>query len=296
MIQFRVGAGLIRIVALIGVAVATLLILNSPATAHHCGGYTEIGDGEGGASYACHGNDPGRPPSPGASASALWARYCPGTYEGRTVEFAWSGAATEDEVISLNLPLTGEYDVYLYWCELSDGSSVGGGQAIFSDAPPVDPEVLRDAAAARIRIEPPTIGTNPPFNERPALVQLETWLWTTDPWEVRQEFEEAGFIRVDVFARPDSILWEFGDGGSELCAGPGIPWSETANVGGTDCSYTFTSSTAGLPGSATSGSATISWIFSWAINGADQGDFGTVTATTLFSIQVGEIQAVETGG
>lgn len=294
--QSLLRSGPFRALASIGLVLAMLLILDSPASAHHCGGETRIGDGEGGASYACHGNDPGRPPRPGASQSALWAKYCPGTYEGGTVEFAWSGPATEDEVISLNLPLTGEYDVYLYWCERSDGSRVGGGQVIFSDTPPVDPEVLRDAAAARIRIDPPTIGTNPPFNERPALVQLETWLWTTDPWEVKHDFEEAGFIRVDVFARPDSILWQFGDGGSKLCTGPGIPWSEATHDGGTYCSHTFTSSTAGLPGSATSGSATISWIFSWAINGADQGDFGTVTATTPFSIQVGEIQAVETGG
>lgn len=208
----------------------------------------------------------------------------------------WVRDITEEQAIARNLPLTGTYAMFMTECWTVDGFYYIGSYNVWALVPPVDPEVLRDAAAARIRISPPAIETNPPFDERPALVQLETWLWANDPWEVRQDSEASGFVRVDVSARPDSVLWEFGDGGSVPCAGPGIPWSETAHSGGTYCSYTFTSSTAGLPGSATSGSATISWIFSWAINGADQGDFGTVTATTPFSIQVGEIQAVETGG
>lgn len=288
-----------RIVLTMAIVLGVLGTIGTPASAHHCGGGGNIDDGGGEASYLCHGNDPGRPPSPGLSQSDLWSAYCTmfgGFESGVSVEVNRWGAISEQQAINMNLPLTGTYYSYTIYCITADGVYTGGFDRVYSDAPPVDPEVLRDAAAARIDIDPPNIDSNPPFDERPTVVNFETWLWTTDAWEVKYESESAGFILVEVFARPDNIVWRFGDGGETVCFGPGTPWSEAAHAAGTECSHTFTSSTAGQPGSATAGTATLTWVFSWAINGADQGDFGVFEATTPFSIQVGEIQAVETGG
>jgi len=45
------------------------------------------------------------------------------------------------------------------------------------------------------------------------------------------------------------------------------------------------------------GTGTVTWRFSWSLNGADQGPFDELfLATTDFEIQVGEIQAVVTSG
>ncbi|MDH3681129.1 MAG: hypothetical protein OEV40_14415 [Acidimicrobiia bacterium] len=74
--------------------------------------------------------------------------------------------------------------------------------------------------------------------------------------------------------------------------GPGVPWTPGASV--TSCSHTFTESSAGETGDAFSAEVTVTWIFSWAVNGAPQGDFGEpFLATTTFPLQVGEIQARE---
>jgi hypothetical protein len=285
------------------VGAGVLALTPGMASANHCGGSGRIDDRGGAATYACHGEVPGAPPGTGGGAGAeeaRWNAYCTAGGEpyqpGGTVVAKAVYRLDESGVRGINAPLSGEYAVFQLNCRRADGTVFIGGFRIFTTTPPVDPEVLRDRARARINISDPAIGSNPPYGQRPTVVHFETWLWTEDPWEVKHESESAGFVRVDVWARPDNITWEFGDGGSTVCPGPGIAWIPAADAAGTYCSYTFKHSTAGLPGSATSGSATVTWIFSWAINGVDQGDFGSFNAATSFSIQVAEIQAVESSG
>jgi hypothetical protein len=291
---------------LLAVAVTSVVMMfavSGPANASHCGGEATIDRDGGNASSFCHGNQPGVAPGNGGSAGveeAKWNAYCTAGGEpyqpGGTVVAKAVYRLDESGVRGINAPLSGEYAVFQLNCRRADGTVFIGGFRIFTTTPPVDPEVLRDRARARINISDPAIGSNPPYGQRPTVVHFETWLWTEDPWEVKHESESAGFVRVDVWARPDNITWEFGDGGSTVCPGPGIAWIPAADAAGTYCSYTFKHSTAGLPGSATSGSATVTWIFSWAINGVGQGDFGSFNAATSFSIQVAEIQAVESSG
>jgi len=292
-----------RLAVVLMMAVAVVVVEASPVVAHHCGGTTTITGSGGGVSYECHGNAPGAPP-PVVSSQGTWEAYClysttqngvQAWAEGNTVSSHRQRTLTLDEMVLHKLPINGTYAFYRVDCHRADGSGFVGGLFIWTEDPPVDPEVLRDRAAARIDLVPPEIGTSPDFSEFPAIVQMETWLWTTDVWETKHDFEEQGFLRVDVYARPDNITWTFGDGNQVVCAGPGVEWTPSADYGGTYCSHTFTSSSSGLPNSAYTASATLSWVFSWSINTVDQGDFGTVTQTTDFLIQVGEIQAVESG-
>jgi hypothetical protein len=161
----------------------------------------------------------------------------------------------------------------------------------------VDPIVLRDRAAARIVVPEPSVGSNPPFNEpgRFGVVQMPVWFWLNDPWEtLGPEVESEGGVTVEVVAYPTVATWTTGDGGEVTCDGPGMVWQAGLSEGATDCSYTYTSSSADEPGASYSLSAAVSWEFEWWINGVSQGTFGDVTMTTPFTYQVGEIQAIET--
>lgn len=167
---------------------------------------------------------------------------------------------------------------------------------VWQEAAPVDPVALRDEAAARINPPAPSLGTSPPFDKWPAIVQMPTWLWITDPWVTDVEAESQGGVSVVVAARPDHVTWTFGDGGSVVCFGPGVAWQSGLSEDATDCSYTFTHTSAGLPDSRYDATATVTWVFSWTLNGVDQGEFGSFDATWGFSIEVGEIQVIEVNG
>jgi hypothetical protein len=160
----------------------------------------------------------------------------------------------------------------------------------------VDPLVLRDIAQARITIPDPSVGSNPPFNEpgRFGVVQMPVWFWLEDPWEeLGPETETVGAVTVAVAARPVTVTWATGDNGQVVCDGPGVAWRAGLPEDATDCSYTYTSSSADEPDATYALSATVTWEFEWWINGASQGVFGTLDATTPFTYQVGEIQATE---
>lgn len=297
------GAVALRTLAL-GVVLAGAVVLSaSPAPAHHCLGQASLDRAGGAAEAGCHGNYPPGPPST-TSQLALWERYCyyaqegfSGWSEGSTVTINYLGRLGADELSRLDLDPSGEYGTLQADCtSAATGVSFVGGQFVYTIAAPVPPEVLRDRAAARLNPPTPTLGSSPPLGERPAIVHFATWLWVTDPWEAQTETESAGLVTVDVIARPDRITWVFGDGGVVVCAGPGIEWSPAVTEAGTYCSHTFGTSSTGQPGAAYSATATVTWVFSWAINGVDQGDFGSFDATTNFDIQVGEIQSIETNG
>ena len=279
-----------------------------PAAAHHCGGDGDVGDNGGGASAWCHGDTPGQPPSgSGNAGSAIWNAYCGSDWNGEGDEFPWQEGywvefvfdfVVEDIewILSLGHDPSGEYGAYVVICHAGEDGQWQWDWVVWEITPPVPPENLRDAAAARINPDPPSVETNPPFNERPAIVTLPTWLWINDPWEVITEEETQGLVTVTVTATPVVITWSMGDGGAAYCNGPGIPWSEAVDAAGTYCSYTYISSSADEAGAEYGATATLTWEFEWWINGAYQGVFGTLDLSTAFGVPVGEIQAVESNG
>ena len=131
--------------------------------------------------------------------------------------------------------------------------------------------------------------TAPMWGEIPAVVQLPTWLWVDGEWEPIEESESQGLVTVVVQARPVQVAWVLGEHGGVICDGPGTEWSPGFGEDATDCAYTFDASGAGV-----ASSATVQWTFRWWLNGNDMGDFGDLTVTTDFAIDVAEIQAIET--
>jgi hypothetical protein len=126
-------------------------------------------------------------------------------------------------------------------------------------------------------------------------------------WQPTTAVESTpGGVSVAVTARPLRVVWDLGEG-QRVCEGPGIPWSQAAHdayevqpesvrgAGNPACTFTFFNSSTTQPGGVFEASVTVVWEFSWALNGAEQGVFGTVEVSEAWQLRVGEIQAVITG-
>jgi len=294
---------------LIVLSSATVTILGAPASsADHCGTQAGIVDIGGEASASCHLVDAGRDGSGEYSLTPeqQWNAYC--NYQidtgnvvayapGATVTYSYQGNLDEERVAQLNYDPTGTYGSFIAFCNHpAVGGSGVGGEFVYNIVPPVPLDVLRAAAKARVIIDPPVIETNPSFTDRFTVVNIETWLWVDQAYwyEEKKEEETRGFVTVEVRAEPESMTWKFNDPDTsqDTCFDPGTPWTPTA--GSTDCKVIFNQSSAGRTNNAYQGDATVSWVFSWSLNGTDQGPFDApFLATTNFELQVGEIQAVE---
>ena len=290
---------------LVGAALvlASVVVAASPVAAQDCGGGGDRDDNGAGAAGYCEGAAPGRPPS-GTSGRDVWNAYCGHVTpyrDGLWVDFYHELTLGDDPedwdyIVELGYDPSGLYGGYVVFCMDGDEIISQWDYVWFTLRPPRPPTEIRDDAAARIDPPPPSLGSNPPFNERPSIVQFQTWLWINDPWEVIEEQETEGLVTVDVEAAPLYVDWTFSDGATVRCDGPGIPWSESTDAAGTYCQHTFTSSSADQPNAEYTASATVTWEFSWWLNGRPMGAFATLDMTTGFTLQVGEIQAVESGG
>jgi hypothetical protein len=97
-----------------------------------------------------------------------------------------------------------------------------------------------------------------------------------------------------------------GDGHTVLCSGPGTPYQLTISSSEqtTDCSYTYTSSSAAQPspdGDPNDGAfrvtATVSWTVSWTVTGGSGG--GTLPAlhtSSTVPVRVEQVESVGTAG
>jgi hypothetical protein len=302
------GMWMWRVALALMVMLSLMVMTASSAEAQECpeGGHV---DGEGGCASDEEENEtPGEDGSGSGSAASVWNEQCghlvpyqPGGWVEFYLEFVMDegGAAIVDDAGNLVQDPShpdAALGAYTILCWVGGEIVAQWDYLILEIIPPVDPTVVRDRAAARIDPPDPIIGTAPSLDDGHAVVQLPTWLWVEGSWAPIHESDSEGGVSVEVAATPLYVDWRFGDGSDARCDGPGVPWSEAADAAGTYCSVTFTRSSAGQPGSVFDGSATVTWEFSWWLNGEPQGEFGTVETSTGFDVPVGEIQAVETGG
>jgi hypothetical protein len=264
-----------------------------------CGGSGDIDDAGGSVFGSCFGNTPGSGPDTSVSSALVWAwygceqwrPYAPGS---TITNVGRRGELVVEDVLARGLDPTGIYTWNTVECThvAADGTieAWSWGFLVIETSPPVDPTVLRDRAVARINPNRPSPASAPMWSEIPAVVNLPTWLWVTDPWEPIEETESRGFVTVVVQARPVSSTWAMGDGGGTVCVGPSVEWAPGLVDSATDCSYTYDAAGAGL-----TATVSVQWTFHWWLNGNDMGDFGDVSLDTAFGVDVAEIQAIETG-
>lgn len=119
-------------------------------------------------------------------------------------------------------------------------------------------ELKPDAVAWQAKALERALGSLRPHYYRPApwtspavggvqIVGLETWLAVQPKvWEQQTATDGAGEVEVTATASPKRVVWEFSDGVTKVCDGPGVQWTPGV-VGPAPCGREFTRTTAGQP-------------------------------------------------
>ncbi|MGY6655379.1 hypothetical protein ACXIZN_24775 [Amycolatopsis sp. TRM77291] len=161
-------------------------------------------------------------------------------------------------------------------------------------APLPSPAELAAQARSQLRLPTPKIKANPAGDQ---LVSLPTWMWLdSSSWGDVSATAAVPGVSVTAVARPTSVTWSMGGGGSVTCAGPGSPFPAGGNPksASPDCGYTYRSSSAGQRAEAFPVSATVNWTVTW--SGAGQGGtFPNMTTTGNAAFRVAESQGIATG-
>ncbi|WP_370382186.1 hypothetical protein [Catenulispora sp. GAS73] len=156
------------------------------------------------------------------------------------------------------------------------------------------PAQLAAEALKKLQLPTPTIASSP----RPGLPQMvHVPMWAYVPKSQFVPVSATASVpgeSVTATATPVSTVWDFGDGSSATCAGPGTPFPTGGDPAASspDCGHTYSRSS----GSGTfTVRATITWAVTWA--GAGQrGAFNGMLTTATEQVQVLQSQALVTGG
>jgi hypothetical protein len=155
------------------------------------------------------------------------------------------------------------------------------------------PELLAEHALRSIAIPEPPIATSPPADRH--VVQVPSWLWVDGGWWTTYSASAtAGLVTATVTAQPTQARWSMGDGSTVTCGGPGVPWAPGLPEGATDCAHTYTSASSTQPGGTYPLEVAVEFSVTWTSNIGASGALGPTSRSTGQSVQVGEIQAIET--
>ena len=158
----------------------------------------------------------------------------------------------------------------------------------------VDPAALAREAVESVQVPSPAIATSPAADDG-LYTRVRTWLWIEEAWWRGYEATaEAGGVSSTVTAAPVRTTWSMGDGSSVVCAGPGVEWRPGMQDSATDCSYVYKHSSAGSPDGTYTLTVTVEFAVSWSSNVAPGGTLPGITRSVSRSVEVDEIQAVET--
>lgn len=161
---------------------------------------------------------------------------------------------------------------------------------------PVRPSAgeLAEMAYAELTITFPGIETSPAADAM-SWVQVPVWLWVPESsWRSLSSSSSSGSTTVTVSAQPVEVRWDMGDGASVVCDGPGAPYDldmEEAEQS-TDCSHTYTETSASEPGERYGVTAEMEWRASWEASTGESGVFPPVVVVGRTELRVGQIQAL----
>ncbi len=287
------------------------LLMPSSALASSCGGSADIHDRGGEAAAECPGSgtESTEPVAGGsgvgcteeraADPDAWWISYdipdgvIPGELGSDTSHRRLG--VPEGQTFAVYRDCHGQVRSGLLWVPEPEPGSTADADGIF---------VARQQARARVEPAAPVFVVSP----EQAVVRFTTWLWIDEGyWQpASASATTPGGVTVTVDATPVQVIWDL-DEGVQVCDGPGIPWSPTAEAayelqpetvrgtGNPACTFTFVNASSTRQSGMFDASVTVVWEFSWSLNGADRGVFGTVEVTEEFELRVGEVQAVITG-
>jgi hypothetical protein len=276
----------LTLAAATAVAVASLIVLAAPAVYgevdHRCNGPTcTVGVGSPALS-ASLGAGAGSPPSASAGASS---GPCP---PGQVVSYSIQSAGGEPVTAQpgdLN-PITGA--PVAPGSELEDISCDGNYLTAVVVPPrgPGGPGVtgvqLARQAFSSFQVMTPV----PRFSPAQSVVGVATWLWLGQGWSSRSATASVPGLSATVMAEPSKVVWDMGDGGQTVCAGPGNAWDPHQPNATTDCSYTYP-----VTGHFTA-TVTVYYATTWSASNGTAGQLAGITGRASVPVTVNEIQAV----
>ena len=182
-----------------------------------------------------------------------------------------------------------------YRCE-GRGAVAVDGWFLIPEGGLVDPRQLAVDALASVSIPAPVVRTSPAADGR-LFVQVPTWLWLERSWwQPYEATARAGRVWSTVRAIPVASTWSVGDGRTVSCRGPGSEWQPGAREDAASCTHIYRVSSAGSAGGTFKLEATVTFEVSWSSNASDGGALPAITRTSTVDVEVGEIQAIGTGG
>jgi hypothetical protein len=159
-------------------------------------------------------------------------------------------------------------------------------------APEIDPSVLAAAAWQSVTVPPPATDHNPSLTGSGAtVVGVDTWVWaTTATPRTLTVTATAATTTVTLTATSTGLSLQAPDS-AVSCTGFGTPWTPDATT--TDCSLTFTRSSAHLGGT-TPLTVSTTYQATWTTTTGRTGTLPPHTTTTTTSLTVAEAQALGT--
>lgn len=177
--------------------------------------------------------------------------------------------------------------VYAGMVWFSSGSAPGG--------PVIDPAALAQEAFQNIPFPAPSIRMAPDLGLK-QLVRMPTWLWLdATSWAPKSGVVSAPGVTVTATGTPTRVIWDMGNGDQVTCNGPGVPYDTSRPFAdqSTDCSYTYTHTSASQPGEAYVVTATVEWSTTWTAAGAaGGGSLPVVQRSASVPVRVQEVQVL----
>jgi hypothetical protein len=192
------------------------------------------------------------------------------------------------------LPPPGKGNIYL----VRVCGNIYGLPQLVSNGGALTPGALAQRAYAELAPPQPDPATAPPRGDD-GLVGLPEWFWVpAAQWQPLRRCA-AEPMWAEVTATPSRLTFSPGTGLREVsCAGPGTAYdpSKPASAQQSDCAYTYTWPSNGLPGNAYTARVTITCTATWRGSGGAGGTFPPLTRTISFALPVANSNAVVRGG
>lgn len=156
----------------------------------------------------------------------------------------------------------------------------------------ISPAQIAQMAYAKITLPKPTIGSAPCTRANcKGAVGLPVWLWT-DPanWTPQTASASLGGVSVNVSAKPRTVTWSMGDGGTVTCTKAGTKYSLARGFASSpDCGYRYLNTSLNQPGGryTIQATATYNVVFS----GAFTATLSPATSSTT-TVAITEYQAI----
>ena len=238
----------------------------------------------------------------------------PGT-DGSTQVLTASNSSSVDSCIWIQvfawerLPLPPENVVHgTYWIRYCNNQGYDGmpvlvpDNAVNNPAAVVTPGLVAQRALNELQLPVPLASHNPPGD---ATTNLAVWFWIPQSqWRPLSQTTRAGNVWARVTATPVSTSWDPGDGSAPVvCSGAGKAYdrSRPADQQSSDCTHTYTESSAGQPQSGPDPNdrfftvrVSVVWRVTWVGAAGSTGQLPDLTRIATFQLRVDDREAVVT--